>query len=277
MQIIDGRKIARGILAELKVRVAVLPFVPVFCDVLVGNNKPSAQYVNMKAKTAELIGIKFRRAEYAADILAQDLIGEIKSISLEPNMCGLIVQLPLPAGLPRQEILDAIDPKVDVDCMGSKNLADFYNGKIHFVPPTAAAIMAILDTLDVDLSAKQFLVVGQGELVGKPVTFLLKRQGLKVGIADIDTKNTNELLKAADVIISATGKAGLITGDKIKPGAVIIDAGTSESKGGIVGDVNFESIKNVASAISPVPGGVGPVTVAQLLGNVVLAVQNIIV
>ena len=274
MQITDGRKIAQGILAKLKSEVAALPFVPVFCDVLVGDDKPSAQYVNMKAKTAELIGIKFRRAEYAADILAQDLIGEIKKISQEPNMCGLIVQLPLPAGLPRQEILDAIAPKVDVDCMGSKNLADFYQGNIHFVPPTAAAIMAILDTLDVDLSAKQFLVVGQGELVGKPVTFLLKRKGFNVNIADINTRNTDELLAAADVIISAAGKAGLITGEKIKNGAVIIDAGTSESKGGIVGDVNFESVKNVAGAVSPVPGGVGPVTVAQLLGNVVLAAQS---
>jgi methylenetetrahydrofolate dehydrogenase (NADP+)/methenyltetrahydrofolate cyclohydrolase len=275
MEIIDGRGIARKILADLKVQVAALRFVPVFCDVLVGNNKPSAQYVNMKAKTAELIGIKFRRAEYAADILVQDLIGEIKSISLEPNMCGLIVQLPLPAGLPRQDILDAIAPKVDVDCMGYKNLEDFYKGKARFTPPTAAAIMAILDALLLDLSSKQILVVGQGELVGRPVTFLLKQKGLNVNIADINTKNTDELLKSADVIISATGKAGLITGKKIKNGAVIIDAGTSESKGGIVGDVNFESIKNVAGAISPVPGGVGPVTVAQLLTNVVLAAKNI--
>jgi len=271
--IIDGRKIASEVLLDLKQKVSQLPFVPVFCDVLVGEDPASKQYVRMKAMAAENIGIKFRAANFSADIPAGDLIAQIKTISHEPNMSGLIVQLPLPAGLQRQEILDAIEPEIDVDCMGHKNLKDFYEEKIFFVPPTAAAIMAILDSLDVDLSAKIFLVMGQGELVGKPVAFLLKRKGFDVNIADINTKNTDELLKSSDVVISATGKAGLITGGKIKPGAIVIDAGTSESNGGIVGDADFISVLSVASYLSPVPGGVGPVTVAMLLGNVVKAAK----
>lgn len=272
--IIDGRNISAEILEKLKLEVSGLPFVPVFCDVLVGEDRASAQYVGMKALAAERIGIKFRGAEYPSNIPKEQLISEIKNIGKEPNMCGLIVQLPLPAGLPRQEILDAVDPKIDVDCMNSKNLADFYQGNIGFIPPTAAAIMEILERLNVDLTLKQLLVVGQGELVGRPVTFLLKRRGLNVNIADVKTANTAELLKIADVVISATGKAGLITGEKIKPGAIIIDAGTSESNGGIVGDVDLESVKNIAGLVSPVPGGVGPVTVAKLLENVLMVAKS---
>ncbi len=272
--IIDGKKIASAILLDLKQKVGQLPFQPVFCDVLVGDNKVSASYVRMKAKAAERIGIKFRAANFSAGVGVQDLIAEIKSISQEPNMCGLIVQLPLPKNLPRQEILDAIKPEIDVDCMGSKNLADFYRGNIRFAPPTAVAIMAILESLGVDLSAKRFLVVGQGELVGKPVTFLLKKKGYNTDIADINTENTDELLKSADVVISATGKAGLITGEKIKKSSIIIDAGSSESNGGIVGDADFGSVSSVVSYLSPVPGGVGPVTVAMLLGNVVKSAKN---
>lgn len=274
MNIIDGKKIATEVLSQLKTEVSALPFQPVFCDVLVGNDKVSAQYVAMKAKTAEKIGIKFRAAVFPDNVPKQELIDEIKKICQEPNMRGLIVQLPLPANLPKQEILDAINPDIDVDCMGSLNLDNFYKGHIRFIPPTAAAIMAILENLKIDLLSKQILVVGQGELVGRPVTFLLKQKGLLVNIADINTKNTAELLKQADVIISAAGKAYLITGEKIKQGAVVIDAGTSESGGGIVGDVDFNSVSQVASAISPVPGGVGPMTVAMLLNNVVKAAKE---
>lgn len=271
---IDGREISAKILAELKSEVSRLPFVPVFCDCLVGDDPASRQYVAMKARAAEKIGMKFREANFKANVSAQEIISQIKNISQEPNMCGLIVQLPLPKNMPRQEILDAVDPEVDVDCTGYKNLEDFYKGKIFFVPPTAAAIIAMLDSLGNELSAKNFLVMGQGELVGKPVTFLLKEKGYNVNIADINTKNTDELLNAADVVISATGKGGLITGQKIKPGAIVIDAGTSESNGGIVGDADFQSVSQVASYISPVPGGVGPVTVAMLLKNVVKAAKN---
>ncbi|MDR3642151.1 MAG: bifunctional 5,10-methylenetetrahydrofolate dehydrogenase/5,10-methenyltetrahydrofolate cyclohydrolase [Candidatus Doudnabacteria bacterium] len=274
MRIINGKEIASKIYGEVKEEVGKLSFQPVFCDVLVGEDPASRQYVGMKARAAQRLGFKFRSAEFPSTVTTEVLIGEIKSISQEPNMRGLIVQLPLPATLPRREILDAIEPEIDVDCMGSKNLGDFYRGEIRFVPPTAAAIMTILDSLNTDLSLKNFLVVGQGELVGRPAAFLLKRRGFKVNVADVTTKNTAELLKSADVVISAAGKAGLITGSKIRPGAVIIDAGTSESEGGIVGDVDFATIRDIAGAVSPVPGGVGPVTVAQLLANVVLSAQS---
>jgi methylenetetrahydrofolate dehydrogenase (NADP+)/methenyltetrahydrofolate cyclohydrolase len=141
-------------------------------------------------------------------------------------------------------------------------------------PPTAAAIVEIIDSLNLSFVGMSILVIGQGELVGKPITKMLTSKGLKPQIADKNTSNLPELLLSADIVISGTGQAGLITGAMIKPGAVIIDAGTAESNGGIVGDVDFASVKDKASFISPVPGGVGPVTVAKLLANVVKVAQT---
>ena len=268
MQLLDGRKIAQLILDDVKSGVEKLAFQPVFCDILVGDDPASKQYVAMKGRKAEKVGIKFRGADYPSSITTQELISEIKKISQEKNMCGLIVQLPLPSSIDKQAVLDSIDPKIDVDCTGKVNTDLFYQGKAYVEFPTAAAVMEILDSTKVDLKNKQCLVIGYGQLVGKPVSFLLEQRGLKVNVARSKTENILQLMKEADIIISAVGKPKLIGGDKIKAGAIIIDAGTSESDGGIVGDVDFESVNNQAGYVSPVPGGVGPVTVAKLLSNV---------
>jgi methylenetetrahydrofolate dehydrogenase (NADP+)/methenyltetrahydrofolate cyclohydrolase len=266
--LIDGRKIAKEILSEIKLEVNKLSFRPVFCDVLVGSDPASKQYVGMKARAAEQVGFKFRPANYPSDITTHELITEIKKISREPHMCGLIVQLPLPLAIDKQAVLDAIEPKIDVDCTGKINTDLFYAGKAYVKFPTAAAVMELLDSAKTDLKNKSCLVVGFGQLVGRPVSFLLEQRGLQVNVARSKTENILELMKQADVIVSATGKPKLITGEKIKPGSIIIDAGTSESDGGIVGDVDLASVRDVAAFVSPVPGGVGPVTVAKLLSNV---------
>lgn len=267
--IIDGKQIAQQILDNLKQEVALLPFQPVFCDILVGDDSASAQYVRMKGRQAERIGIKFRGANYPSTITTNELIAEIKKIAVEPNMCGLIVQLPLPSTIDKTAVLDSIAPGIDVDCTGKVNTDLFYEGNAYVEFPTAAAVMKVLDTTLVDLQNKKLLVIGFGQLVGRPVSFLLEQRGLKVDVARSKTENILELMKQADVIVSAVGKPKLVTGDKIKTGAIIIDAGTSESEGGVVGDVDFDSVSKVASYVSPVPGGVGPVTVAMLLSNVV--------
>jgi len=272
--ILDGRKIAKDILDNVKVEVAKLSFQPVFCDILVGDDPASAQYVKMKATAAERVGIKFRRAEYPASITTEQLIEEIKKINQEPNLCGLIVQLPLPEGLDREAILNAIDPKIDVDSTGEVNTKLFYDGKAYLEFPTAAAVMAILDSTNLDFKNKKFLVIGFGQLVGRPVSFLLKARGLDVEVARSKTENVTELMKNADVIVSAVGKAKLVRGESIKPGVVIVDAGTSESEGGIAGDVDFDSVQTIAAYVSPVPGGVGPVTVARLLYNVLMVAKG---
>jgi methylenetetrahydrofolate dehydrogenase (NADP+)/methenyltetrahydrofolate cyclohydrolase len=266
--LIDGRQIAKELQEAIKVEVLKLPFTPVFCDILVGDDPASKQYVGMKAKAAEALGFKFRGADFPATITTEELINEIKKIGGEENMCGLIVQLPLPGHLDKQLVLDSINPKIDVDCTGKVNTELFYAGKAYVEFPTASAVMQLLDSTRQDLTGKKCLVVGFGQLVGRPVSFLLERRGLQVDVARSKTENILELMRQADLIVSAVGKPKLITGDKIKPGAIVIDAGTAESDGGIVGDVDRDSVKDLAAYLSPVPGGVGPVTVAKLLQNV---------
>ncbi len=273
--IINGRKMRDAILADLKLEVAELSFQPCFVDVLVGSDGPSAQYVGMKNRIAESIGIKTVHAAYPENISTDDLILEIEKLSKLPHMCGLIVQLPLPASIDTKKVLDAIPPHIDVDATGEENSLLFYEGKYRFLFPTAAAIIEILDSTGVALNGKKIVVIGQGKLVGTPVTFLLKSRGLHVETVVKETINKDEIIKNADVIITAVGKAKLIMGEMIKKGVIIIDAGTSESKGGIAGDVDFETVNCIAGYLSPVPGGVGPMTVAVLMKNVVLSAKRI--
>ena len=273
--IIDGKKIRDEILAEVKKEVASLSFTPVFCDVLVGEDKASIQYVQMKKKTAETLGINFHNANFPITTTTEELIEEIKKINKIPNMCGIIIQLPLPENLDRRKILDAIDPQLDVDCLGTVASEKFYNGSTALGFPTALACMKLLDSIQISLKDKKIVVLGQGDLVGKPVTALLRFRGLEPITVRSKTENKEKIIKEADIIISGMGKGKYIAGNMIKNGAILVDAGTSESNAGIVGDIDFESVKNVASFISPVPGGVGPVTVAMLFNNVLNVAKKI--
>lgn len=273
-QIINGRNIRNTILEDVKEGVKTLSFQPVFCDVLVGSDPVSKQYIDMKAKTAESVGIHFHHAEFKEEITTDELVEEIKNLNRVDNMCGLIVQLPLPAHLDKEIILNAIDQHIDVDCLGKDASNVFYNTDTSIGYPTALACMVIIDSIDFDLNNKNIVVMGQGELVGRPVTHLLKIRGLHVDTITRKTENKEELLKNADVIISATGAGKYLTGNMIKEGVLIVDAGTSESTGGIVGDVDTDSVVDIASAVSPVPGGVGPVTVSILLRNVLTVAKK---
>lgn len=274
--IIDGRKISKEILAEIKKEINSLPFQPIFCDVLVGDNSVSLQYVNMKRRMAEEIGIHFQEAFFPADITTEDLIKEIKILNKIPNMCGIIVQLPLPLALDRRAILDAIDSNLDVDCLGTVASEKFYNDVTNMGFPTALACMELLDSTGFGLdSGKKVTVLGFGDLVGKPVNALLEARGFNPDVIRTKTENKEQLIKQADIIISGMGKGKYIRGDMIKDKVVIIDAGTSESNSGIIGDIDLESVKDVASFISPVPGGVGPMTIAMLFRNVLKVAKNL--
>lgn len=282
MILIDGKKLGQEILSEVKDAVVALNFQPIFCDVLVGDDSASRQYVRMKAKTAERVGIHFHNAAYPASITTEELIKEIKKLNEIENMCGIIVQLPLPELLDARRVLDSIDPKLDVDCLGAIRSDKFYNGDFSLGFPTALACMAILDSLNLNLKTKKITVVGQGSLVGKPVTKLLESRGLTVNIVTRKTENKEIIFKESDVVISGTGQGKLINGNMIKDGAILIDAGTSEAvsgspgaRRGIVGDVDLESVKGIAGFVSPVPGGVGPVTVAMLLRNVLTVAMDL--
>lgn len=273
-QIIDGKKIKDEILNEIKKGVLLLPFSPVFCDILVGNNPISFSYVRIKSKIAESAEIKFRTAEFKESTTTEELIEEIENLNKVPHMCGIIIQLPLPSHIDKKAVLDTINPTLDVDCLGTINSEYFYNNEGEISYPTALACIKILDSLKLNLSEKKILILGQGILVGLPVTHLLRSRGLDVTTIDINTKDIEPLIKNADVIISAIGKAKYIKGDMIKEGVVIIDAGTSEDNGAVVGDVDLDKVMSVASFVSPTPGGVGPVTVAMLLRNVLQVAKN---
>lgn len=273
-QIINGREIRDEILTQVKERVAALPFVPVFCDVLVGDDEVSAQYVRMKARTAEAMGISFHHANFPSIISTEELVEEIKKINKIENMCGLIVQLPLPKHIDKQVVCNAIDPKFDVDFLGIDASEVFYSGKSKIGYPTALACVHILDSLNQNFSGKNIVILGQGELVGKPVRYILESRGFHVEVITRKTENKESIIKNADVIISGMGQGKYIIGSMIKEGVVIIDAGTSESSGGVVGDVDLDSVIGVASYISPVPGGVGPVTVSMLLLNVLTVAES---
>jgi methylenetetrahydrofolate dehydrogenase (NADP+)/methenyltetrahydrofolate cyclohydrolase len=274
MQIIDGRKIKGEILEELKDKVESLPFPPIFCDILVGEDTVSASYVRIKGRAAESVGIKFKTVNFPENTTTEEVVEEINNLNKVPHMCGIIVQLPLPSHIEVQTVLDAISPTLDVDCLGSFNSQNFYSDKGGIGYPTALACMKLLDSLNLKLEDKNIIVLGRGKLVGLPVTHLLESRALKVTVINSKTENSESIIKEADVIISAIGKGKFITGDMVKEGVVIIDAGTSEENGSVVGDVNIESFQNKASFITPTPGGVGPVTVATLLENVLKVSQS---
>jgi methylenetetrahydrofolate dehydrogenase (NADP+)/methenyltetrahydrofolate cyclohydrolase len=272
--VINGKNIAAEILSGLKKRLAEVAFQPVLCDVLVGADPVSLSYVNIKEKTAKSIGIKFRLIQLPQNSLTGQVVTAIHDAQKDQDLCGLIVQLPLPDQMDREQVLNSIHPSVDVDVINPASNKRFYLNRGVMTPPTAGAVLYLLQSLHLPLSEMEFLVIGQGELVGKPVTHLLRHQGYSVVTADSSTKDLASLTKVADIVISGTGQGKLVAGPMLKPGAVVIDAGTSESGATIVGDVDLVSVEEVASAVSPVPGGVGPVTVAKLLENVVITAER---
>ncbi len=268
--IIDGRKISQQILEQLKTDVAALGFTPKLIDVFVGNDPVIESYVNIKAKRAAEIGIEFEVVRLPANIEQSEIESRVSELSGSKDLCGLIVQLPLPASLDKQAVIDKIPAFLDVDMITSANLGSFFAGQEKIAPATAAAILKMIQSVEQDLKGKHILVVGGGFLVGRPVAILLMHQQATVTVANASTPDLKNLCLQADIIISGAGVPGLIKADMVSSNTIVIDAGTAESYNGVIkGDVDFDSVQDIARAVSPVPGGVGPVTVAMLLYNVV--------
>jgi methylenetetrahydrofolate dehydrogenase (NADP+) / methenyltetrahydrofolate cyclohydrolase len=267
---IDGKSIAQKILDSTKARVAKLRRKPTLAVVMVGDNAASKKYVEKKAKAAEQVGIEFTLQEFPANVTADTLNEEIVRLQLRNDT--VMVQLPLPKHIDSQEVLDAIDPDKDPDCLSSAAIGRVVRGHVKIIPPTAGAVMEILS--DVELDGTHVVVVGQGELVGKAVAAVMVNHPVTMTVCGLGTRKLADHTKKADILISGTGQAGLITADMVKKGAIVIDAGTSFVDGELRGDVDFDGVSKKASLITPVPGGIGPITVAKLLENVVTLAEK---
>lgn len=273
-EIIDGKKIADKILSGLADRISRLNSAgasPRLIVILVGQDPASLSYIKVKQKRAEEIGLTVEVKTYPENAEQTLLVREIEELNNAPDLSGILVQLPLPPHLNKQAVLDAVSPELDVDSLTSVNKSRLLAGKdALFVPPAAAAVMKILEHFNIDLKNARILLIGTGDLVGKPLAALFRGKGINYQLANRQTKNLVELSRQADVIITGVGKPGLVRGDMIKPGAVVIDAGTTGSESGeLLGDIESGSVSRTARLLAPVPGGVGPVTVAMLLSNVV--------
>lgn len=272
MTIISGTDVARSIKSELKEKISDKKLDLTLAVVLVGENPASEKYVSMKEKAAIEVGIKFRLFKKNADIDEDELTSLINEINNDDSITGMIVQLPLPDHLNSVNILEHIRPEKDVDGLTSTNMGKLVKNLPCLRPATPEGVIELLKHYNVEISGKKAVVVGRSDLVGKPLSLLLLNNDATVTTAHAKTQNLLAETKEADIIISAVGKPGLITRDHVKAGAVIIDVGTTKiDDSGLKGDVDFENVSEIASYITPVPGGVGPMTVTMLLSNVVKA------
>jgi len=272
--ILDGRKIAGKIKKRLAVQVKRLKNKPAMAVVYAGSDPASLSYIMAKEKAAKEIGVDFLFYKFPARVSEKKVFSLISGLNQNEKVSGIIVQLPLPAHLPKKDILNAIALEKDVDVLSDKARELFSSGKSVFISPPAGAVLEFLKTAKRPLEKSTVVVVGRGMLVGEPVAMLLKQRVKRLIICDRKTKDLSIETKKADILISAVGKPNLIKKEMVKKEAVVIDAGTAKYKGKIVGDVDFEAVAPKVSYITPVPGGVGPVTVAMLLANAVKAAKK---
>lgn len=274
-KILDGREIAKAYRADLQSEVEKLKkhnIVPKLSVILVGNNGASKSYVNSKKKAAEKIGMISEIIHMDESSTEEEVLNELDRLNNDDSVSGILVQVPLPKQVLESKVLEAINPEKDVDGFNPINIGRLYTGERTFVPCTPLGIMEILKHAEIDLKGKNVAVIGRSHIVGQPVSKLLTDQDATVTLLHSKSTNTEEVLKQSDVIVSAVGNVHLVTKDLVKPGAVIIDVGnTPDDDGKLKGDVDFEAVKEVAGAITPVPGGVGPLTITMVLNNTLLA------
>jgi len=277
-KLIEGNKIAQIIEKKTEEKVAKLKKTGKsvkLAVILVGSDKPSQTYVKRKGLAAKKIGIEFILYEIEASISKEDLITKVKEIQKDPKLTGLIVQLPLPEPLYTTDVLNAILPEIDVDCLTDVNLGKLVMKTNTIVPPTPGAVITILKELGVNLIGKDVTIIGTGALVGKPLAIMMMNEGASVITVNSRTKNTKEKCLMADIIVTGVGKKDLLRGDMVKPNAIVIDTGVDFENGKMYGDVNVPEVLKNALWVTPTPGGVGPNTVARLLWNTAICAEKL--
>jgi len=278
VKIIDGKRIAKKIKAELKNEVLNLKkkgVIPELAVILVGENPSSKIYVKNKEKACQEIGIISKVYTFGKNVVQKDILSLIFRLNRDKKINGILVQLPLPKKFDTKRIINMIDPEKDVDCFHPENVGRLFLGFPRFFPCTPAGIMEILSRNNLKIAGKNMVIVGRSNVVGKPLAVMATNADATVTLAHSKTKKLKEKCLWADILVSATGKIGLIKADMVKQGAIVIDVGINYNKSGkLTGDVDFERVKRKAMAITPVPGGVGPMTIAMLLKNTIKAAKD---
>ncbi|WP_321810403.1 bifunctional methylenetetrahydrofolate dehydrogenase/methenyltetrahydrofolate cyclohydrolase FolD [Burkholderia sp. BCC1985] len=279
--IIDGKAIADALLESVRHDVARLRgggVLPGLAVVLVGDDPASHVYVRNKMLRAQQVGIRSIEHRLPADTAASDLLALVAELNADPDVHGILVQMPLPAPLDAAAVIDAIDPRKDVDGFHRDNVGGLALGQDALVPCTPSGCMHLLREIVGDLRGKHAVVVGRSNIVGKPMAALLLQSDCSVTTVHSRSANAAELCRQADIVVAAAGKPGLVDADWIKPGAVVVDVGINRIEFGgatrLVGDVDHDSVARVAAALTPVPGGVGPLTIAFLMKNTALAARR---
>lgn len=266
-KIIDGKLVSSNIKQSLKEEINNLEEKPTLVVIQVGNNEASNVYIKNKEKAALYVGMNFKHLKFDSDIKEAEIIEAIEKLNNDSKVNGIIVQLPLPDHLNSNKIINVINPLKDIDGLTTTNLGKLFNGEECLTSCTPTGIIELLKNYKIELEGKNVVIVGRSTLVGKPLMHLLLKENATVTICHSKTKNLKEYTKEADILIVAVGKKHLINKDMIKEGSVVIDVGINKVDGKLYGDVNFDDVFDKVSLITPVPGGVGPMTIALLLRN----------
>ncbi len=269
--IIDGKKEAEVLREEIKKEIISIKKktnkVPGLAVILVGDHLPSQIYVKNKEKSSKEVGINSNIIKYSNDVSEEDILKKIKELNNDNSVSGILVQLPLPDQISEERIINSIDPSKDVDGFSPINVGNLASGYNGIVPCTPKGCLMLIKKIEKNLSGKHAVIIGRSNLNGKPIAQLLLKENCTITIAHSKTKNLKEECSKADILVAAVGVANLVKKDWVKDGSIIIDVGINKQGDKIVGDVSFEEVKNKVKAITPVPGGVGPMTIACLLKN----------
>ena len=277
--IINGKEVSAAVRAEIAKEVSEMKAsglkTPGLAVILVGNNPASAVYVRNKHKACVEVGMNSYEITMPEDTREEDLLSKIDELNADANVDGILVQLPLPKHISEEKVIKRISPEKDVDAFHPTNVGKIVIGNYDFLPCTPAGIMELLKYYNVDVCGKECVVIGRSNIVGKPMALLLLSENGTVTVCHSRTKDLKEVTKRADILVVAIGRANFVTADMVKPGAVVIDVGINRLESGkLCGDVDFAAVEPVASMITPVPGGVGPMTITMLLKNTLTAAKK---
>ena len=278
--IIDGKKVSAQVKEQVRIETEELVkkgIKPGLAVIIVGDDPASRVYVNNKKKACEKVGFLSKEFALPATTTQEELLSLVKELNEDKEINGILCQLPLPKGLDEKAVIEAISPLKDVDAFHASNVGKIMIGDYDFLPCTPAGVMEMLHSYNIQVEGKECVVIGRSNIVGKPMAMLLLHENGTVTVTHSRTKNLKEVTKRADILVAAIGKPKFVTADMVKEGAVVIDVGMDRDENGkLCGDVDFENVKEKCSAITPVPGGVGPMTIAVLMKNTLKAckIQN---